>query len=354
MRIPMSIVVATSAMAGMAIAVPVQAQRIQQRAPGATYGMPGTRPVPPTVHAPRWGSKVDGRWWGGTNAPGGWRAYRRPTRGYALPTYWNAPRFYIDDWSTYGLPRPPQGYRWTRYYDDAVMIDGRGSVYDSMSAVDWDRFEDDGYRADPAVVYADERPAPPPPVRRDTGVGGAAIGAVAGGVAGNVIAGRGNRLGGTLIGAGVGAAAGYAIDKAEDRRGPPPGGGRYDHDDAPYGADYDVPMGPDGPPPPYYGDRRSDGPRHAAPPMLDRGNGRWTSADGATTVVTSHVGGSHPGGYGAPVIAYGPGGTTTVTVQNAPCVTTTTTTTYEDVVSWSKPRVRTVRTNVVRSKLVRR
>jgi hypothetical protein len=54
--------------------------------------------------------------------------------------------------------------------------------------------------------------------RRDSGVGGAAIGGVVGGVAGNRIAGRGNRTAGTLIGAGVGAIAGAAIDRAEDRR----------------------------------------------------------------------------------------------------------------------------------------
>ncbi len=370
------VMIAVGMVAGLTVAGTAQAQRIVQRAPGATYGVPGARPVPPTVHAPRWGSKVEGRWWGGSNAPGGWRAYRRPTRGYALPTYWNAPRFYINDWSTYGLARPPQGYRWTRYYDDAVLIDGRGSVYDSMSAVDWDRYDDAGYYAGDDVAYdADRAPPPlspqagrdyarpgftqvPPPVRRDTGVGGAAIGAVAGGVAGNVIAGRGNRLGGTLIGAGVGAATGYAIDKAEDRgagdrgrRMPPPPRG-YDAGPDGYGANYDVPMAPDGPPPPYYGDRGYADAYRTPPAMIDRGNGRWTSADGQTTVVTTQVGGNR--GYGAPVVSYGPGGTTTVTVQNAPSVTTTTTTTYEDVVSYSRPRTRTVYTKARGSKLVRR
>jgi Ni/Co efflux regulator RcnB len=197
-------------------------------APGASFPRPGVQPVPayrptpgyrpvgsrPGTHVSRWGSKVGGHWWGGVNAPGGWGAYRRPARGYVLPRYWVAPRFYVTDWAGYGLTRPPVGYSWSRYYDDAVLIDDRGSIYDTVSGVDWDGegdAYDDGYAAS---VYEDrgyERD------RRDTGLGGAAVGAVAGGVAGNLIAGRGNRLGGTLIGAGVGAAAGYALDKSEDR-----------------------------------------------------------------------------------------------------------------------------------------
>ncbi|MEG8057952.1 RcnB family protein [Sphingomonas sp. 22L2VL55-3] len=200
--------------------------------PGASYPAPGTamqvpmarpaRPGPiaaqmPVVQAPtrpiaaprssRWGSKIGGRWWAGANAPGGWAGYRRPHRGWVVPAYWNAPRFYVGDWSNYGLAQPPQGYNWVRYYDDAVLIDARGSVYDTTSDIDWDLAGGGGYvAADPRAyarndnVYASpsdrgyvqpyaNRPAP----RRDTGLGGAAIGAVAGGVAGNVIGGRGNR-----------------------------------------------------------------------------------------------------------------------------------------------------------------
>ena len=353
------------ASAGLAIAGDGAAQA-QQR-PGASYGVPGAtmqapmadprRPGPiaarpPIVHMssrpvesqqvaprrqPRWGSKIGGRWWGGANAPGGWAGYRRPHRGWAVPTYWNAPRFYIGDWSTYGLSQPPQGYNWARYYDDAVLIDSRGSVYDTASDIDWDRSDSNGYVAisprDYAAsdsVYAgpgdrgyaspyDDRGAP----RRDTGFGGAAIGAVAGGVAGNVIAGRGNRLGGTLVGAGVGAAAGYAIDKTEDRRrpAPPPRAG--------YGAGYAPPPAYAGyaPPPAYAG--------YAEPPAYEpdyapeesyggdypqpRGyaaapGGTWVSPDGMTTVTTT--GGS----------VY-PAGSTTIMVQSAPMVTTTTTTT---------------------------
>ncbi|UVO49774.1 RcnB family protein [Sphingomonas sp. SUN019] len=276
---------------------------------------------------PRWGGHVQGRWWGGHRAPGGWGAYRRPVRGWVLPSYWIAPSWYVTDWSGYGLPQPQQGYTWSRYYDDAVLVDGRGSVHDTMGGVDWDSvdpdgvdyaYDDRGY--DDGVVYdgrvysggAAGAPYPYPEPRRDAGLGGAAIGAVAGGVAGNVIAGRGNRLGGTLIGAGVGAVAGYAIDKAEDRgaedrgrRGPPPPG---------YGAGY---------PPP-----RAGGPGYPPPPRYHQGS---TVIGSGTTVVTSgYPGGGYPGG-GYPAAGYYangyyyPGPTiTTVTVQSQPVVTTTT------------------------------
>ena len=287
---------------------------------------PGVRPMPQVGrhHRARWGSKVGGRWWGGANAPGGWSAYRRPVRGWALPVYWNTPRFYISDWSTYGLAQPQYGYNWVRYYDDAVLVDSRGSVYDSVGQVDWDRYDDGqdqggyGYENDQVYAGDDERYAPPQPAyqderrydrfeRRDNGVGGAVAGAAVGGVAGALIGGRGNRVGGALIGGGVGAITGYAIDKAEDRgrRAPPPPHGGY-------GAGY---------PQPGYA------PAHSAPhgygpaPMSPRGH--WVSPDGATSVVTS---GS---GWG--------GSTTTVTVQSAPVVTTTTTEIYEDNVTWSRP-----------------
>ena len=333
-------------------------QRVVGHGPGAGYGRPGTMPMaprpsgmvrppvihpspslghpggggrPPMVHPgqPRWGSKVGGHWWGGVNAPGGWNAYRRPYRGWVVPNYWISPRFYISDWQGYGLTQPAYGYNWVRYYDDAVLIDGRGSVYETVDGLDWDRYDGVGYDGDDAQVYAtpadrggydqgyddhgyDQRRYED----RDNGVGGAVVGAVVGGVAGNVIAGRGNRLGGTLIGAGVGAAAGYAIDKSEDRgrngripvapdRAPPPPAGY-----APPPVAYAPPPPP--PPPPY-----------RAP--------NWVSADGATTVTTTSGGGYARGGY------YYPGSTTTtVVVQTAPVVTTTTSEIYEDAVTYTR------------------
>ena len=349
------------ASAGLALAGGAAADA--QTRPGASYGVPGVamqapmarpnRPGPiaarPTVvhtsrqqvggpRAPRWGSKIGGRWWGGANAPGGWAGYRRPHRGWAVPGYWNAPRFYVNDWSNYRLAQPPQGYNWARYYDDAVLIDSRGSVYDTSSGVDWDRPDVSGYRdgdiaaRDARVGYAgdyaredavyaspNDRPyAPPLEERRyrqdarpqDNGLGGAAIGAVAGGVAGNLIAGRGNRLGGTLIGAGIGAGAGYAIDKTEDR-GRRGNSRTYNG----YGAGY-------APPPRGY-DSGYGSPQAGYAPAA---GGSWVSPDGMTTVTTTNG------------TVY-PTGSTTVVVQSAPMVTTTTTTEYYDRVSYAPRKV---------------
>lgn len=128
-----------------------------------------------------WGGRIQGRWWGGWRAPGGWGAYRAPVRGWVLPRYWIAPQFYVVDWRGYGLPQPPEGYRWSRYYDDAVLIDDRGSVYDRMGGVAWDRydaqapdraFDEPGYDAPmpppgagygPPPSFEGERHGPPPP-----------------------------------------------------------------------------------------------------------------------------------------------------------------------------------------------
>jgi Ni/Co efflux regulator RcnB len=309
------LVIGAGAMLASASGVAAQPQqRVITRGPGAGYARPGPQVVPHmpnrTVivrrgHGNRWGSHVGGRWWGGVNAPGGWNAYRRQTRGYVLPSYWIAPRFIVNDWRLYGLTQPTAGYRWVRYYDDAVMVDDRGSVFDSVQGVDWDGGYAQDDRAYDERVMRDER-------RGSDGAGGAVAGAVVGGVAGNVIAGRGSRLGGTLLGAGVGAAAGYAIDRAEDRR-------RRERDD-------DVPVAPDYAPGPGAG---HDGPvqHHYVPAPMAGGPG-WTSPDGRTTVVT------HGGGY--------PGSTvTTVTVQNAPVITTTTTTeTWEDHVTYTRKPAR--------------
>jgi Ni/Co efflux regulator RcnB len=330
------IALSTAMAMAMVASAPADAQagaRYPRPAIDATPG-PSARPVVatstvgvPPARAARWGSRVGGRWWGGANAPGGWQAYRRPVRGMVVPTYWNDRRFAVEDWANYPLPQPPVGYRWSRYYDDAVLIDPRGAVYDSVAGVDWD--------GSGAPAYAGAGYPPPPHARRydgrgNDGLGGAAIGAVAGGVAGHVIAGRGNRLGGALIGAGVGAAAGYAIDRAEDRRrSMPPGRDDYGegYDGRP---DYSDPYAYAPPPP---------------PPAMGR---RIVTRDGTTVTTTTTVGtlasgqpGYYDGGYYYPAPT-----TTTIVVQGAPVTTTTTTTTTEEV--RSTPRRTRVRSRTTR------
>lgn len=139
----------TLSIAAIAVATPAQAQRVwrdgqwvqRDRAP-VRYperSVPATRidPSRATQRGGRWGPMVGGRWHAGSRAPGGWSAYRRPVRGWTLPSYWVGGGFWIDDWSSWGLNRPPHGYGWLRYYDDAVLADRDGRVWDSVSGVDW-------------------------------------------------------------------------------------------------------------------------------------------------------------------------------------------------------------------------
>lgn len=132
--------------------------------PGANYPSPQPQhpPMAPPAHGGHWsnngggqwsGTSGGGHWSGGTSAPGGWSAYHRPTRGWSLPRYWIAPSFYISDYGTYGLSTPPAGYGWSRYYDDAVLIDGRGRIADTAYGVDWDG---NGYAQGGAGGYASD------------------------------------------------------------------------------------------------------------------------------------------------------------------------------------------------------
>jgi Ni/Co efflux regulator RcnB len=280
----------------------------------------------------RWGGHTQGRWYAGVDAPGGWNAYRRPARGWQLPRYWAAPSFSVYDYASYGLGQPSPGYNWTRYYDDALLIDENDRVFDSVSGIDWDG----GYAGDDyaGASYAPERQDyPPQPYegRRDDGVGGAIVGGVVGGVAGNLIAGRGNRLAGTLIGAGAGAIVGTAIDRAEDR-GRYSSGGHYPPGRAPA---YGYPAG-------SYGYESRGG-------SADAGyGGAYAQGGHGGQVVYSHpreiVQGEHyRGGYDTRAYAGGvyynaPGTTTVITVQ--PSVTTTETVTdyVTEEVSYSPRR----------------
>jgi hypothetical protein len=84
----------------------------------------------------RWAMR-DGRWEAGFRAPGGWNSYRRLHRGHSLPGYWRGSDFRVHDYLTFGLSAPPPGYSWTRYYDDAVLVDHDGRVWDSIDGISW-------------------------------------------------------------------------------------------------------------------------------------------------------------------------------------------------------------------------
>jgi Nickel/cobalt transporter regulator len=137
--------------------------------------------------------------------PGGWNAYRGPAYGYTLPRHWIAPGHFIADYQGFGLPEPAAGYGWSRYYDDLVLTDRWGRVYDWRGPNDWGRDMRDSNGRD----YRQ---------RKRSGVVGAIIGGAVGALTGNLIAGAGNRLAGSLLGGGVGALAGQAIGRDTGRR----------------------------------------------------------------------------------------------------------------------------------------
>ncbi|WP_440521308.1 RcnB family protein [Sphingomonas sp.] len=114
----------------------------------------------------RWGNRMGGYWWAGVQAPGGWNGYTRIKRGKRIPNYWLSANFMIGDWQLYGLMAPPAGYYWTRYYNDALLVDRYGVVYDGAYGLDWDRY-DDGYAYDDSEAYAGgpgyAEPMGPPP-----------------------------------------------------------------------------------------------------------------------------------------------------------------------------------------------
>jgi Ni/Co efflux regulator RcnB len=66
--------------------------------------------------------------------------YRRLERGGMVPNYWWGPAFMVGDWSGYGLYQPQPGYRWIRYYDDALLIDPYGRIVDGRYDMDWSAY----------------------------------------------------------------------------------------------------------------------------------------------------------------------------------------------------------------------
>jgi Ni/Co efflux regulator RcnB len=82
--------------------------------------------------------------------------FRRIQRGGVVPRFWWGPQVQVRNWSMYGFPQPFAGGRWIRYYDDALLIDGDGRVYDERPNWDWDRDGDSWSYDDEGVpVYAD-------------------------------------------------------------------------------------------------------------------------------------------------------------------------------------------------------
>lgn len=297
--------------AAVAIATPAEAQRVWRdgqwvargsdravQRTGASYpapragtayparSVPRTRINPPRGGNPggRWGGKAGGRWEGGTRAPGGWGAYRRPVRGWTLPRYWIGGSFFVSDWSSWGLSSPPYGYQWVRYYDDAVLVDRGGKVWDSVSGVDWNRGAGGYAEAD---AYAG---------------GGYASAAAAGG------------------GGGGGYGAGY----------PPPA-----YDDEPYPS-RPIPSEPypgGYAPPPAYAAPAAQSPCGAPSPCSYRGGGyQGGYASGGYTQGSGYAAGGYGYYYGEPV-------TTTIVIQSAPVVTTTVTEeVVEEVATYAAPR----------------
>jgi hypothetical protein len=66
--------------------------------------------------------------------------YRQPHQGYSLPSYWVNPGLAISNFAFFGLSTPSYGSYWSRYYDDAVLINPRGYVYDTRPGLNWDRY----------------------------------------------------------------------------------------------------------------------------------------------------------------------------------------------------------------------
>ena len=107
----------------------------------AAFAAITAQPVRAAPDSESWGAPVPvetgTRWQGGSNAPGGSDAYRRPVYGTQLSRYWMDAAYWIDA-RAYRLPRPAAGFGWSRYYDDAVLTDQWGRVYDVRPAYDWD------------------------------------------------------------------------------------------------------------------------------------------------------------------------------------------------------------------------
>ncbi len=284
---------AAAVIAGIAGATPAAAQRVWQD--GRWVVMP--RHSAPTVMRTdphRWAMR-DGRWEAGWRAPGGWNGYRRLHRGGTLPHYWRGQDFRVHDYLSFGLAAPPHGYSWVRYYNDAVLVDQGGRVWDSIDGFAWGGAAA-AASASAGFVRADARAGAgyPPPPRIEP----------------------------------VDPEDYYYDDRNErhDRED------RYERDDR-----YDRDDRHDGPPPPPYADREPYPGDDAPPPPVAF----------APPPCPQACPGGYPAGMawqnGAWVGSYGGYGAATTTVVVIPAATTTTTTTVTEYVTHKAVRHRTKR-----------
>ena len=118
---------------------------------------PGTQPAPPVVQRPSPAPQWNGRWrddrrydwnnWRKRNRwlfnlgfyrdPFGW-GYQPYQIGWRMwPSYYSS-QFWLNDPWRYRLPYAPAGYRWVRYWDDAVLVDTwSGQVVDVIHNFFW-------------------------------------------------------------------------------------------------------------------------------------------------------------------------------------------------------------------------
>lgn len=89
----------------------------------------------------------------------------RLDRGATVPALWMGPQFHVAEWNRFGLTSPSYGYRWIRYYDDALLIDWYGRVADARYGLDWNGtayVERDPMAVPVYVGQGDYRPAAAP------------------------------------------------------------------------------------------------------------------------------------------------------------------------------------------------